>query len=221
LPVLLAGENQAPIGDGSGRLALARWIASPDNPLTARVMMNRIWQHHFGEGIVRTPNNFGKLGTPPTHPELLDWLAGEFVKSGWSIKAMHRLICNSAAYQQASSSSDAARDPDNLLFGRQNRRRLEAESLRDAMLFTAGQLDLQEGGPSVRDLDGAAAHLLHHHHSRRSGDLPDALRCRRSDFDRGKAHRIHSRAASPVAAQSSLRAGAGERAGQAREGAGA
>jgi len=115
-------------------------------------MMNRVWQHHFGEGIVRTPNNFGKLGTPPTHPELLDWLAGEFVKSGWSIKAMHRLICNSAAYQQASSSADAARDPDNLLFGRQNRRRLEAEALRDAMLFTAGQLDLQQGGPSVRDL---------------------------------------------------------------------
>jgi len=151
-PVLLAGEKQAPIGDGSGRLALARWIASPENPLTVRVMMNRIWQHHFGEGIVRTPNNFGKLSTPPTHPELLDWLAGEFVKSGWSIKAMHRLICNSAAYQQASSSADAARDPDNLLFGRQNRRRLEAEALRDAMLFTAGQLDLQQGGPSVRDL---------------------------------------------------------------------
>jgi Protein of unknown function (DUF1553)/Protein of unknown function (DUF1549)/Planctomycete cytochrome C len=152
LPVLLAGENQPPIRDGSGRLALARWVSSPDNPLTARVMMNRIWQHHFGEGIVRTPNNFGKLGVPPTHPELLDWLAGEFVKSGWSIKAMHRLICNSATYQQASSSTDAARDPDNLLFGRQNRRRLEAEALRDSMLFTAGRLDLQEGGPSVRDL---------------------------------------------------------------------
>jgi hypothetical protein len=152
LPVLLAGENQPPIRDGSGRLALARWISSPDNPLTARVMMNRIWQHHFGEGIVRTPNNFGKLGTPPTHPELLDWLAGEFVNSGWSIKAMHRLICNSSTYQQASSSAAAARDPDNLLFGRQNRRRLEAEALRDAMLFTAGQLDLREGGPSVRDL---------------------------------------------------------------------
>jgi hypothetical protein len=152
LPVLLAGENQAPIRDGSGRLALARWVASPENPLTARVMINRIWQHHFGEGIVRTPNNFGKLGTPPTHPELLDWLAGEFVKSGWSIKAMHRLICNSATYQQSSSSADAPRDPDNLLFGRQNRRRLEAEALRDAMLFTAGRLDDLEGGPSVRDL---------------------------------------------------------------------
>src|SRR5205814_2319905 len=79
---------------------LARWLASADNPLTARVMVNRIWQHHFGAGIVRTPNNYGKLGTPPTHPELLDWLALEFVKSGWSVKAMHRLIMTSAVYQQ-------------------------------------------------------------------------------------------------------------------------
>ena len=152
LPVVLAGENQPAIGGGSGRLALARWVASAENPLTARVLVNRIWQHHFGEGIVRTPNNFGKLGTPPTHPELLDWLAGEFVKSGWSIKAIHRLICNSATYQQASASADSTSDPDNLLFGRQNRRRLEAESLRDAMLATAGSLDPQAGGPSVRDL---------------------------------------------------------------------
>jgi len=152
VPVLLAGDNQPPVGEGSGRLALAHWLASPENPLTARVLVNRIWQHHFGEGIVRTPNNFGKLGAPPTHPELLDWLANEFVKSGWSIKAMHRLICNSAAYQQSSSCADATGDPDNLLFGRQNRRRLEAESLRDAMLFTAGDIDLAQGGPSVRDL---------------------------------------------------------------------
>jgi hypothetical protein len=151
-PAILAGENQPSIRDGSGRLELARWLASPQNPLPARVMVNRIWQHHFGEGLVRTPNNFGKLGTAPTHPELLDWLAAEFVRSGWSIKAMHRLIVNSATYQQAATSAAVATDPDNLLFGRQNRRRLEAESLRDAMLFVSGRLDLQEGGPSVRDL---------------------------------------------------------------------
>src|SRR5258708_8819158 len=85
-------------GESTGRRrALAAWIASPENPLTARVMVNRIWQQHFGEGIVRTPNNFGKMGDPPTHPELLDWLATEFVQKGWSVKAMHRLIMNSEA----------------------------------------------------------------------------------------------------------------------------
>ncbi|MEP6672726.1 MAG: PSD1 and planctomycete cytochrome C domain-containing protein [Chthoniobacter sp.] len=151
-PVILAGEKQTPIQEGSGRLELARWLSSPRNPLTARVMVNRIWQHHFGEGLARTPNNFGRLGIAPTHPELLDWLAAEFIRSGWSIKAMHRLIVNSATYQQADTSATAASDPDNLLFGRQNRRRLEAESLRDAMLFASGSLDLKDGGPSVRDL---------------------------------------------------------------------
>ena len=151
-PVILAGENQPPIREGSGRLELAHWLASPQNPLTARVMVNRIWQHHFGEGLVRTPNNFGKLGTAPTHPELLDWLAAEFIRSGWSIKAMHRLIVNSATYQRSSTSSSASSDPDNLLFARQNRRRFEAESLRDAMLSVSGSLDLKEGGPSIRDL---------------------------------------------------------------------
>jgi hypothetical protein len=113
-------ESQTPIRNGSGRLELARWIASKENPLTARVMVNRIWQHHFGEGIVRTPNNFGKLGTPPTHPELLDWLAHRFMNSGWSIKAMHRLMMNSAAYQQTATGSK--KDPDNQFFARMNRR---------------------------------------------------------------------------------------------------
>jgi hypothetical protein len=149
-PVLLAGAPE-PITEGSGRLELARWLTSPANPLTARVMVNRIWQHHFGEGIVRTPNNYGKLGAPPTHPELLDWLALEFVKSGWSVKAMHRLIMQSATYQQAASGSAKA-DPENKLFGRQNRRRLSAEELRDSLLVAAGILDQAVGGPSVRDL---------------------------------------------------------------------
>jgi hypothetical protein len=144
-------ENQTPIRSGSGRLELARWIASKENPLTARVMVNRIWQHHFGEGIVRTPNNFGKLGTPPTHPELLDWLAHRFMDSGWSIKAMHRLMMNSAAYQQAVA--DGKNDPDNLFFARMNRRRLEAEEIRDALLAVTGQLDLAMGGTAINDLN--------------------------------------------------------------------
>jgi mono/diheme cytochrome c family protein len=154
-PRLLAGDDQKPITQGSGRLELANWIASPDNPLTARVMVNRIWQHHFGEGIVRTPNNYGKLGVPPTHPELLDYLAHRFEDSGWSIKAMHRAIMLSAAYQQSSIPVPATfkADPDTLLFGRMNRRRLESEALRDSLLDAAGKLDLTLGGPAVRDMN--------------------------------------------------------------------
>jgi mono/diheme cytochrome c family protein len=159
-PTVLAGDEQPRLGTNtSGRLELARWIASPTNPLTARVMVNRLWQHHFGEGIVRTPNNFGKLGTPPTHPELLDWLAHRFVESGWSIKAMHRLLMLSATYQQSSRGCVAGDsrvetlDPENLSFARASRRRLTAEEIRDAMLFTGGELDMATGGPSVNDLN--------------------------------------------------------------------
>ena len=153
LPTLLTNA-QPRIAAGSGRLELAHWIASAENPLTARVMVNRVWQHHFGEGLVRTPNNFGKLGTPPTHPELLDWLATEFVKSGWSVKAMQRAILLSATYQQSSSPTAAAlqADPGNQLFSRQNRRRLSAEELRDSLLAASGTLDPATGGPSLREL---------------------------------------------------------------------
>ncbi len=156
-PSVLGGGGQSPIADNrSGRLELAKWTANGGNPLTARVMVNRIWQNHFGEGIVRTPNNFGKLGAPPTHPELLDWLAHRFVESGWSIKAMHRLIMNSAAYQSQcsviSNQLSVAGDPANELFSRFNRRRLTAEELRDALLFVSGQIDFTMGGPSINDL---------------------------------------------------------------------
>ncbi len=156
-PRVLSGDEQLPKivnSKQSGRLELAKWIGSKDNPLTARVMINRIWQQHFGEGIVRTPNNFGKLGTPPTHPELLDWIAHRFVESGWSIKAMHRLMMNSATYQQASSVTRSSNDdPENLLFARMNRRRLEAEEIRDALLFVTDQLDVTMGGPAINDLN--------------------------------------------------------------------
>ena len=120
-------------------------------------MANRIWQHHFGEGIVRTPSNFGKLGEPPSHPELLDALARRFVASGWSVKAMHRLIMLSSAYQQSSRAAArlAPADPENRLFGRMNRRRLESEALRDALLASRGRLDRTMGGPSIRDLNTA------------------------------------------------------------------
>jgi hypothetical protein len=152
-PRILAGENQAPIKEGSGRLQLARWLTSADNPLSARVMANRIWQHHFGQGIVRSASNFGKQGERPIYPELLDYLAKRFVESGWSMKALHRLIMASAAYQQTSEMEPETlnKDPENRLFGRMNRQRLEAEAIRDSLLAAAGRLDRAMGGKAVRD----------------------------------------------------------------------
>ncbi len=150
-PGVLASADDPTIGPGgSGRLELAEWLTRPGNPLVARVMANRLWQHHFGEGLVRTPGNFGKLGEAPDAPELLDWLATRLVENGWSLKTMHREIMRSSAYRQ--SSVAAPGDPENRLFGRQNRRRLEAEALRDALLIVAGRLDPAMGGPAVRDL---------------------------------------------------------------------
>jgi hypothetical protein len=162
----------------SGRLELAGWIADPANPLTARVFVNRLWQHHFGRGLVTTPNDFGTRGQPPTHPELLDFLARKFIESGWSVKAMHRLILTSRTWQLASSAesasanlasaekhggflglfgkakaapaavfaANAAKDPNNALWWRAERRRLDAESIRDALLFVSGDLDESVGG---------------------------------------------------------------------------
>jgi len=138
-------------GTSGRRTALAEWIASPKNPLTARVMVNRIWQSHFGKGIVASASDFGVTGDRPTHPELLDWLAGEFVKSGWAGKRVHRLIVTSAAYRQGSRGDAAAvrLDPENALLWQFPRRRLDGEALRDAMLSTAGLLNPKAGGPSV------------------------------------------------------------------------
>ena len=133
------------------RRGYAEWLVSPDNPLTARVMVNRLWQHHFGEGIVRTPSNFGKMGEPPSHPELLDWLATEFVAKGWSLKAIHRQMLTSAAYQMSTVDIQANMniDPENRMFWRMPRVRLEAEIIRDAILATAGSLDRTIGGPAI------------------------------------------------------------------------
>jgi len=145
---VIAGDQQPPITSGSGRLQLAEWLASPTHPLTARVIVNRIWQFHFGQGLVRTPNNFGQLGDRPTHPELLDYLARRFVEQGWSIKAMHRMIMLSNAYQMSSrvTKQQAEADPDNLLLSHFNRRRLDVEEIRDALLAMDGSLDLTMGG---------------------------------------------------------------------------
>jgi hypothetical protein len=137
------------------RAELARWLTSRDNPLTARVLVNRLWQGHFGRGLVATPSDFGAQGEPPTHPELLDWLATEFVERGWSLKQMHRLMVTSSAYRQASRtqysvlSTQYSADPDNRLLWRQNRRRLEGEAVRDAMLSASGLLSRKAGGRSA------------------------------------------------------------------------
>ena len=147
-PAVLAGENPARISAGSGRKELAEWLTRPDHPLTSRVMANRIWQWHFAAGLVRTPNNFGITGGTPSHPQLLDYLARQFVQSGWSIKEMHRLIMLSSAYQMSSRGSEKAlkADAENRLCSRFNRRRLTVEEMRDAFLALDGSLDLTLGG---------------------------------------------------------------------------
>jgi Protein of unknown function (DUF1553)/Protein of unknown function (DUF1549) len=132
------------------RTDLAKWITQPDHPLTARVYMNRVWQHHFGRGLVNTANDFGLRGEKPTHPELLDYLATELVANGWRLKPIHRMIVLSNTYQQSSRKPTGAADSDNRLLARMNRQRLDGEALRDAMLTAAGSLNRQIGGPSVR-----------------------------------------------------------------------
>jgi len=151
------GEPQ-PFSDGSGRRELADAIASRDNPLTARVIVNRVWQWHFGVGLVSTPSDFGLNGQPPTHPELLDWLAAWFMDEGWSIKRLHRLIMNSSVYQQSSLVREECLDvdPDNALLWRMNPRRLTFEELRDSLLLAAGRLDPAIGGRPVDPLADAS-----------------------------------------------------------------
>jgi hypothetical protein len=149
VPKFLEGELVVFQPDGSGRLELARWLMRPDHPLTARVLVNRVWQHHFGRGLVPTPNNFGTRGEPPSHQELLDHLATEFVRHGWSIKWLHRYILSSKTYQLASTPAPEllAKDPGNIWLGRFSRRRLDAEAIRDAILAVSGNLDRTRPGP--------------------------------------------------------------------------
>jgi hypothetical protein len=152
--VLTAGsEKKGDDFDGHDRIELAKWLTRKDHPLTARVIVNRLWQHHFGRGIVATPNDFGRRGEKPAHPELLDWLATELVENRWSLKHVHRLMVLSNTYQQDSRrvSAEAKKlDPDNRLLSRMNRRRLSSEGLRDGALAVAGTLNPEVGGPMVR-----------------------------------------------------------------------
>jgi hypothetical protein len=152
---VLSGKDRPRFRHGSGRLELADAIASPANPLTARVIVNRVWQHHFGDGFVSTPDDLGNQSAPPTHPELLDFLANRFMADGWSLKKLHRLILLSAAWQQSSRNNPrhAELDPFNDLLWRANIRRLEFEPLRDSILAIGGALDRTLGGHPV-DLGG-------------------------------------------------------------------
>ncbi len=149
MPVILTNVHPGPVIESgrSGRMELAQWLVSAENPLTTRVMVNRLWMWHFGKAIVRSPSNFGLQAEPPTHPELLDWLARELTCRNWSLKEMHRRIMHSATYQATSAPivADEQRDPENRMWRRQNRRRLEAEPIRDSILFLGGELDLTLG----------------------------------------------------------------------------
>jgi hypothetical protein len=156
-PAGLPAQFDLPTGaaEGERRAALARWLIDNDNPLTWRSIVNRVWLYHFGRGIVDTPNDLGRMGQLPTHPELLDWLAVEFRDGGKSLKTLHRLIVTSATYRQSSSPTTDSRgtsiDAENRMLWRANRRRLEAEAVRDAVLAVAGKLDGTMGGPSFQD----------------------------------------------------------------------
>jgi len=145
---VIAGPQRKPFTQGSGRRELAEALTAPDNPLAARVAVNRIWQQHFGRGLVRTVSDFGLRADPPSHPELLDWLAAEFTASNWDVKALHRRILLSAAWQQSSRPAPAT-DPENRLLSSQNRRRLDLEQLRDAMLAVSGDLETSMGGKAA------------------------------------------------------------------------
>ena len=170
-------SNQ-PFTRGSGRLELAEAIVAENNPLTARVIVNRVWQQHFGEGLVRTPSDFGMQSTPPTHPELLDHLATWFIRNGGSIKNLHRYVLSSATWQQSSRGFVAGEklDPENKLLWRQNRRRLDFETMRDALLAVSGELDITVGGPSVQGIMSENNHRRTMYTFINREDLPSVMR---------------------------------------------
>jgi len=168
---VLAGDDAPAYSKGSGRLELAESVVDPANPLTSRVMVNRVWQWHFGQGLVRTPSNFGTLGEKPSHPRLLDWLARDFIENGWSLKRLHRKIMLSATWQMSSAHDDAkfAKDGDNRLIWRMNPRKLDVESWRDSLLAASGELDLTLGGAPTTNIMGTPRRTIYSKVSR-SGD---------------------------------------------------
>jgi hypothetical protein len=181
---ILSGSDPQRFTQGSGRAELADAIVDPENPLTARVFVNRVWMHHFGDGLVRTPSNFGTLGQRPTHPQLLDWLAAEFVAKGWSLKALHRLIMTSATYQMSSQFDQHAMgvDGDNRLLWRMSPRRMDVEAWRDALLAVTGELDTSAGGPSHDNITSSNRRTLYAKVSRNGDVFASDRFLRRFDF---------------------------------------
>jgi hypothetical protein len=169
---IIAGKEPPPFTEGSGRLELARSVVAGNNPLTARVIVNRVWGWHFGEPLARTPSNFGTLGEKPTHPELLDWLSADFMEHGWSLKRLHRQILLSSTWQMSSrfDKEKFSRDGDNRLLWRMNPRKLEAEAWRDSLLAITGELEREPGGPSSDAIWNSKRRTLYIKISR-SGDV--------------------------------------------------
>ena len=219
-PHFVSIVSDEPFRNGSGRLELARAIADADNPLTARVMVNRVWQHLFGEGLARTPSDFGKRGDSPSHPELLDYLAATFVEDGWSVKKLIRRVMLSRVYRQRSGDAPdcAAVDQTNRLLWRQNRRRLDFEALRDSMLAVAGRLDGAVGGPpfALEARPAAARRSIYAYISREEpSGLMRSFRLFEPRAAHGAALADHRAAAGAVPAEQRVRrrAGAGDRRG--------
>ena len=184
IPKILSDETRVRFTEGSGRRQLAQAITNPDNPLLSRVIVNRVWMHHFGKALVRSPGNFGVSGELPSHPDLLDWLASEFVASGWSFKWLHRTILTSAAWQQSSQRVDAAwqTDADNRLLWRMNPRRMDVEAWRDSLLAVTGELDLALGGPPFDDPEKSRRRTLYARVSRNGDQIAADWFLRRFDF---------------------------------------
>ena len=213
-PAQIRPSQTAPQSTGR-RLALARWLSRPDNPLSTRVIVNRVWQYHFGRGLAGTASDFGRMGEPPTHPELLDWLATEFVTAGWSLKPLHRLILTSATYRQAArrTESDLATgqriDPENRLHWKRTVQRLDAEQIRDAMLAVSGELEPAIGGPSA-PIAATAADDRYSRGSQQPGCASGSLRWRRRHLlDTTPQHDHHGHAGAALD-QRRLDAGAGK-----------
>ena len=227
-PLILAETSNPPIAKGSGRLELANWLTQPDHPLTSRVFVNRIWYWHFGEGMVRTPDNFGRMGERRRIPNCSNYLASQFVESGWSVKALHRMIMLSNTYQMSSLAQRdgaGAADPENRLFSRFPRRRLSVEEMRDGMLAIDGTLDLTMGGTLQSgfgtDRENSSGRLSVGPESskrrevylplrrRQPAHAPEPLRFRRRHHGGEQASRDQRRAAGPVHDEQRIRHRAG------------